>query len=215
MRPPMFRNRRRRAIDAAAGLVFAALLSACRFDGVPTGALPEAARPGDGAPSPASPLPAGRDMQATLRAWADYCSAGAADCDARPEVVMMTPRLWTLLRTVQHRVNAAHPFVAEPLGSDAWRTLLPGEPGDCEDLALTKRAQLIATGVPAGALRPATCRLRGTLFAPGDGHAVLTVETDLGTYVMGVEGDPVPWDASECDSWGYRWAGPTWESLRG
>ncbi|HET8728448.1 MAG TPA: transglutaminase-like cysteine peptidase [Alphaproteobacteria bacterium] len=163
----------------------------------------------------ATPLPDGQDMGASLRAWAEFCPAGKPGCTAAPADVVLNADVWTVLETVQRQVNAEHPYRPEPLGRDSWRTLLPGEPGDCEDLALTKRERLIRAGLPVGALRPATCRLRGTPFAPGDGHAVLTVETDLGTYVLGVAGGAVPWHRSECDSWGYRWAGATWVSLGG
>lgn len=199
-----------------AALLAALLVGGCRFDSAPTGALP--VWHGRAAPDAlaATALPAGRSMGAVLRPWAEYCSAerGGA-CAAAPATVALTPDLWTVLEAVQRRLNAAHPYRPEPLGADAWRRLGPGEPGDCEDLALTKRERLIRAGLPAGALRPATCRLRGTPFGPGDGHAVLTVETDRGTFVLGVEGGVVPWDRSECDSWGYRWAGPAWVALGG
>ena len=52
--------------------------------------------------------------------------------------------------------------------------------GDCEDLALEKRARLVAAGFPRGALRMALAQHRRTLFS----HAVLLVESDQGTWVL-------------------------------
>lgn len=51
--------------------------------------------------------------------------------------------------------------------------------GDCEDYVLTKRRDLIRSGVSAGALRIAVVRTGG-----GVGHAVLIVKTDKGDLVL-------------------------------
>ena len=51
--------------------------------------------------------------------------------------------------------------------------------GDCEDLALLKRRDLIKKGWPTGALLITVVRQRN-----GEGHAVLTVLTDRGDLVL-------------------------------
>ena len=51
--------------------------------------------------------------------------------------------------------------------------------GDCEDYALMKRKMLNEMGFPLGALLMTVGR-----DADGGGHAVLTVVTDLGDFVL-------------------------------
>ncbi len=51
--------------------------------------------------------------------------------------------------------------------------------GDCEDYALTKRRDLMTAGFPAPALRIAV-----VLTDRNERHAVLTVATDRGDYVL-------------------------------
>jgi len=55
----------------------------------------------------------------------------------------------------------------------------PDRQGDCEDYVLEKRRQLIRLGVPAGNLLITVVRQRN-----GDGHAVLTMRTSLGDFVL-------------------------------
>jgi len=55
----------------------------------------------------------------------------------------------------------------------------PDKFGDCEDFALEKRRELIADGIPAGSLLITVVRQ-----ANGDGHAVLTVRTSDGDYIL-------------------------------
>ena len=51
--------------------------------------------------------------------------------------------------------------------------------GDCEDYALEKRRELMDAGVPAGDLLMTVARQPN-----GDGHAVLTVRTSLGEFIL-------------------------------
>jgi predicted transglutaminase-like cysteine proteinase len=74
--------------------------------------------------------------------------------------------------------------------ADTW-TLAP-ESGDCEDFALTKRAELIARGWPSRALRMAVGKTNW-----GEGHAVLVVRTNEGDMVLdNLTGSVVPWQKS-------------------
>ncbi len=55
----------------------------------------------------------------------------------------------------------------------------PTTAGDCEDLVLEKRRELIGKGWPVGALLITVVRQRN-----GEGHAVLTVLTDRGDVIL-------------------------------
>jgi predicted transglutaminase-like cysteine proteinase len=68
--------------------------------------------------------------------------------------------------------------------------------GDCEDYALTKRKALIDAGLSASALRIAV------VVTPHDArHAVLTVATDRGDFVLdNLRNDVVAWNAT-----GFAW----------
>ncbi|WP_163609120.1 transglutaminase-like cysteine peptidase, partial [Klebsiella pneumoniae] len=59
-----------------------------------------------------------------------------------------------------------------------WTYPVDGK-GDCEDLVLEKKRRLIALGVPREALLITVVR-----DLNGDGHAILTVVTDRGDYVL-------------------------------
>jgi predicted transglutaminase-like cysteine proteinase len=58
--------------------------------------------------------------------------------------------------------------------------------GDCEDIALAKRARLIALDYPSAALRLAFVYIRGL-----SGHCILTVETTEGTFLLDSRRDAV------------------------
>jgi hypothetical protein len=80
--------------------------------------------------------------------------------------------------------------------SEDWRWVAEG---DCEDWALYMVTVLLALDVPAGALRLAECRIPG-----GQGHAVLTIETEDTTLVSDVRQTGVPeWDSPLFQ--GYEW----------
>ena len=61
--------------------------------------------------------------------------------------------------------------------------------GDCEDYVLLKRKMLMKAGWPREALLITVVRDK-----KGDGHAVLTVKTDRGEYILdNQENEIVPW----------------------
>ena len=94
-------------------------------------------------------------------------------------MLSLTDEAWGQLRDVNHSVNVA---VGYRTDMDLYGKLEHWTPavaeGDCEDYALTKRQRLLALGWPLKALRLAVCRVEG------QGHAVLTVDTDRGVYVL-------------------------------
>lgn len=133
--------------------------------------------------------------------WVDFCSRQPQECaqEARAaEDLVLTPKSWKLLRTVTKRVNAA----IEPVSNlDHWGTLadhwdypVDGK-GDCKIYALEKRRQLIAAGVPRQALLMTIVRDHDNM-----GHAILTVRTDKGDFILDNLTDAVrPWAET-----GYR-----------
>ena len=125
-----------------------------------------------------------------------------AFCEREPGACVMdgdtqigwTLQLQLLLGRVNRDVNAAIRLVPDagvPGQADIWCFPAQGT-GDCEDLALEKRRQLVEAGLPAGALTLAT-GFHEVQFFP---HAVLLVETDAGTWVLDSLHDEVLcWDA--------------------
>ena len=78
--------------------------------------------------------------------------------------------------------------------ADGW-TIDPGR-GDCNDYAVTKRHNLIARGLPSGALRLSVIKTRS-----GIGHLVLVVATTNGDMVLDNLTSAIrPWQITE-----YRW----------
>ena len=141
------------------------------------------------------------DETAIPYGWVDFCSRQPQECaqEALPaEDLVLTPKTWKLLRAVTKRVNAA----IEPVSNlDHWGTLadhwdypVDGK-GDCKIYALEKRRQLIAAGVPRQALLMTIVRDHDNM-----GHAILTVRTDRGDFILDNLTDAVlPWAET-----GYR-----------
>ena len=113
--------------------------------------------------------------------WLNWCFGKMERCaparTAAPPTVPATPELLGLLDRVQQEVNRTVRPRAEPAGQDLWQVATVE--GDCEDFALAKLRRLEAAGVPHGVARLATLQLPS-----GEGHAVLTVDTDRGTLVL-------------------------------
>ena len=94
--------------------------------------------------------------------------------------VVMTAERWRQLVNVNRVVNEDVRYRTD---LDLYRQpefwAIADDAGDCEDYALAKRQRLLALGWPLEALRLATCRIE-----TGEGHAVLTIDTDAGAYVL-------------------------------
>lgn len=168
-------------------------------------------------------VPAMRDEAPTDGApitWLRFCQRNPSRhlCAAPPARVRLDRAGWETLVAVQRQVNRGVVQRPDPVGvGDEWTILAPGEAGDCEDIALTKRDILIHDhGWPAGALRPAICYAHGQRRGGPALHAVLTVDTDAGTFVLGNLTDSVaPIDGSECRDWVMRSAGADWVWIAG
>lgn len=94
--------------------------------------------------------------------------------------VELTRTLWQAMIDINNEVNAA---VAPRTDMEMWGQeevwSYPVNAGDCEDYALEKRRRLMELGVPAGDLLLTVARQPN-----GEGHAVLTVRTSLGEYIL-------------------------------
>jgi predicted transglutaminase-like cysteine proteinase len=118
--------------------------------------------------------------------WVQFCSEAhhASDCDVpalRPATADLDERRWRYMLEVNARVNRDIEAVTD---MDHWgvpeRWSYPTDgKGDCEDYVLEKRRRLMEAGWPRQALLITVVRDR-----KGDGHAVLTVKTDRGDFVL-------------------------------
>lgn len=113
----------------------------------------------------------------------EFCASNPAECRADAPVdgpVHLSRRMWSTIIAVNNRVNEA---VTPRTDLEMWGQeelwSYPSNQGDCEDYVLEKQRELVAAGVPKGNLLITVVRQRN-----GDGHAVLTVRTDLGDYVL-------------------------------
>lgn len=113
----------------------------------------------------------------------DFCKRYPDDCRAhsaeiRPPVV--TDHGWQMVREVNSAVNTSiAPETDEALyGKDEYWTY-PTTAGDCEDYVLLKRYMLMERGFKASDLLITVVRK-----PDGEGHAVLTLRTGDGDYVL-------------------------------
>ncbi|NJL08889.1 MAG: transglutaminase-like cysteine peptidase, partial [Methylacidiphilales bacterium] len=123
-----------------------------------------------------------------------FCVTFVDECQPMPaETVVLTAERWTELEAVNRKVNGAIAPRADG-DDDIWT--LGATAGDCDDYAVQKRHDLIASGWPAGAVGLAVgMPQRGTL------HLVTVVSTDRGDYVLdNRRRRVVPWYGS-----GFRW----------
>jgi predicted transglutaminase-like cysteine proteinase len=132
--------------------------------------------------------------------WVQFCADHARECDVaptEPRDVVLSAKAWKDLARVNTRVNETikpmtdldHYGVVEK-----WAYPDDGY-GDCEDYVLLKRRMLMEAGWPREALLITVVRDK-----KGDGHAVLTVKTDRGEFILDNQNPAiVPWYES-----GYR-----------
>lgn len=113
----------------------------------------------------------------------EFCQREPREClqkTTRPVPVTLSRKLWAAMVDINNAVNA---MVEPRTDMEMWgREELwsyPTSVGDCEDYVLEKRRMLMSLGVPAGNLLITVVRQPN-----GDGHAVLTVNTSLGDFVL-------------------------------
>ena len=127
--------------------------------------------------------------------WVMFCMQNGDQCrGSSEETIALTPERLATLRSVNLAVNRSiRPSNVDPV-THRW-SVAPTS-GNCNDFAVTKRAQLARLGFSTGALRMAIARTSW-----GEGHAVLVVRTDKGDLVLdSLRNVILPWNAT-----GLRW----------
>ena len=132
--------------------------------------------------------------------WISFCVEHPRECAAKPTAsrdAVLSERAWRDLQRINRWVNdSIRPLTdMEHWGMvEKWSYPDDGY-GDCEDYVLLKRRMLIAAGWPREALLITVVR-----DDKDDGHAVLTVKTDKGEFVLDNQAEHVlPWTQT-----GYR-----------
>ena len=129
--------------------------------------------------------------------WVDFCQRYDGEC-AGPRLpavnLALTPKRMRDIKQVNRWVNS-HIIAVSDFDhwglADRWDYPIDGK-GDCEDYALLKRKMLMELGVPRQALLM-------TVVKDGndDGHAILSIKTDQGDFVLDNLNDEVkPWNAA-------------------
>jgi len=114
----------------------------------------------------------------------EFCQRLPIECNqktAKQAPVELTRKLWAAIVDINNAVNVAvKPMTdMEIYGQEEYWAYPDNGAGDCEDYALEKRRRLMALGVPAGNLLITVARQPN-----GDGHAVLTVRTSMGEFIL-------------------------------
>jgi predicted transglutaminase-like cysteine proteinase len=149
--------------------------------------------------SPSTPIVEGVPVLAPFQ-HVRFCLRYPEDCTSDPTEIAqidLNAANYELLKGVNSDVNAAiMPMVKDhgPDLDDGW-TLAPSA-GDCNDYAVTKRHQLMQSGLPAKALRLSVVKT-----SSGIGHLILVVVTTKGDLVLdNLTESILPWQST-----GYHW----------
>ena len=132
--------------------------------------------------------------------WIDFCARYAGECpdnDLSPMDINLSQQSLRIISRINLFVNAS----IEPVSDmehwgviDQWDIPADGK-GDCEDYALLKRKMLIEEGFPRQAVLMTVVK-----DSHNEGHAVLTVKTNKGEFVLdNLNSEVRPWASS-----GYR-----------
>jgi predicted transglutaminase-like cysteine proteinase len=113
----------------------------------------------------------------------EFCRRLPVECKEttpKQSPVALTRKLWAAMVDVNNRVNT---MITPETDMEIWGKeevwSYPDRVGDCEDYVLEKRKELMQLGVPAGNVLITVVRQPN-----GDGHAVLTVHTSNGDYIL-------------------------------
>ena len=129
-----------------------------------------------------------------------FCLHYPSECKSNPTEdarIDLNAEISDLLRRVNHSVNMLITPTLKNYGpelQDGW-TIAPVI-GDCNDYAVTKRHELLESGLPAKALRLSVVKT-----SSGIGHLVLVVVTTKGDVVMDNLSEAIrPWQSTN-----YHW----------
>ncbi len=131
-----------------------------------------------------SPMQISRSATSQPIGHFEYCQANPDECSIRtrnPKILKMTDALWRRLVAVNTRINTEVKPVEDIdlYGKDEHWTLPTNGQGDCEDYVLAKQLELRNAGIPVSTLLITILRREN-----GQGHAVLTVRTDKGDFIL-------------------------------
>ncbi len=165
-----------------------------------------------------TPMPSSTLQVGPPAGFISFCLRHPDQCETkenRPQIVELNDDTWKTLRDVNYDVNRSVKFQddAEHFGRHEYWDIATDGYGDCDDYVLTKRKALIEAGFPANALRVTIVRTYSNV-----GHAVLSVSTDQGDYVLDNRTSQIhPWAQAR-----YNWISRQdakdpmkWVSLRG
>lgn len=127
----------------------------------------------------------------------ELCQREPEECrqmTGKHKPIELTRKVWNALVDVNTTVNT---MVTPRTDMEMWGReefwSYPDGAGDCEDYVLEKRRALMKLGIPAGDLLITVVRQPN-----GEGHAVLTVRTSQGDYILdNLESRIVTWDQTE------------------
>ena len=129
-----------------------------------------------------------------------FCLRYAADCKSDSneiDHIELNAETTELLNRVNHDINMSIIPTSKSYGSnlgDGW-TISPNM-GDCNDYAVSKRHELLESGLPSKALRLAVVKT-----ASGIGHLILVVVTTKGDIVLDNLTEVIrPWQSTD-----YHW----------
>lgn len=115
-------------------------------------------------------------------AFENYCNRHPTACMQTSATMRtdMNQEIWSKVQFINTFVNhsVTQKTDKEIYGIDDYWEIAEGQ-GDCEDVALKKQKELVKNGIPLSNLLLTVVKDKR-----GDGHAVLTLRTSQGDYVL-------------------------------
>ena len=123
--------------------------------------------------------------------WVEFCVEYDPECKTKPSAprdVVLSNQAWKDLLRIDLWVNTnVKPMTDMEHWGVVERWNYPDDGyGDCEDYVLQKRKMLLQAGWPREALLITVVRDQN-----GDGHAILTVKTDKGEFILDNQRDEI------------------------
>ena len=113
----------------------------------------------------------------------EFCKRLPAECKSNGPTVEPVRMTTALLRRLSGINNAVNTSVTPKTDMEIWGKdevwSYPDGVGDCEDYVLEKRRMIIAAGVS-----PSNALITVVRQPNGEGHAVLTIRTTAGDYIL-------------------------------
>lgn len=113
----------------------------------------------------------------------EFCKQYSNECGATGKdkgPLALTQETWKTILNVNYTINTdVQPLTDMEIYGVEEQWTYPDTVGDCEDYVLLKRKRLIEAGIS-----PSNLLITVVLQPNGEGHAVLTVRTDRGDFVL-------------------------------